>query len=576
MSTVAARAAILLAFGAAAAAIGFLPHEADRLSAYVIAGAPIVGFGFLTALALTLAVAARRVRDSPMGRADFVAVMALLAVTAATVQLTPARMRVQADEYQIAGTAIALSQTGKPVVAMSALVTADGSLQPLGQQVDKRGVLLPLLLAPIVALGAGGVESLIAANACIGAFAIVLFFCLMRQGLPPLRAVAATLPLATLPVFVWATRSLGLEVLNLALLAGTALMALLAVRHRDPVALVALAWLAALLPHARYESVVVGAALWGMAALASLRGAGGLPHNAGIAAACFGFVPFAWQRAQAFEHGPGIDTPFDPAYVPAHAVTAVRQWLFETDWLGPGAPLLLASAVAGAWVVAMRAGRRGLADWERTAVVAGSAVVASSVVVLGYVWGDLSEPNTMRLGLPLYTLVVVMACVGLFSIPARAVARWVPALCVVVSAAGLSAAMTDTHYRRLSVGPALNAVSAWRRARLPCRVAWITPYAGHFVIQGETAMAPVRLPGMWPVLREMARRGDIAAVVFLSVGDHDGTPYELNEAPPGFRRLPIVTLPASDITTFRLELLDLPSQPLDPATPCAPGVFPSP
>jgi hypothetical protein len=284
--------------------------------------------------------------------------------------------------------------------------------------------------------------------------------------------------------------------------------------------------------------------------------------------AAFGFVPYAWQRALPFDHVADVaGEPFRASYLASHFATAVREWLVHPEWLGHGAPVVAAGAAFGVAAVVRAARQSGLRAPEWAAVAAASGMLGAVVVVFAYHWGDVAQPNTARLGLPFAMIVLALAMVAVLGIQAR---RLAAGLCAAVGVAGAFAAVRDDHYRALSIGPALNAAAEWRRASLPCRVAWVTPYAGYFVVDGESAFAPWRTASLWPVLRERAAAGQIDRVLLLTVGDRAGRPYVYNVLPDaGYERVELARLHASRDTVVRIEALDRSDATLG-AAPCVP------
>jgi hypothetical protein len=101
-------------------------------------------------------------------------------------------------------------------------------------------------------------------------------------------------------------------------------------------------------------------------------------------------------------------------------------------------------------------------------------------------------------------------------------------------------------------------------------VAWVTPYAGYFVVHGETAIGPQRLADAWPVLRELAASEEIDGVYAVTVGSLDGTLYRFNRMPEGFTREPLFEAISSADTRVSVARLDRPSDPLERGRDCSP------
>ena len=567
--------AAFAASGLAAAALGFLPATERRIALYAEWALPIVLASLLVALACAAAAWRERAASPPTasgGRdrvVDAGCLLAIAALVAAIAYAVPAQMRIQADEYMIGGVALGIWHGGAPLLPSSGFYSPDGMLVPESVALDKRGLLVPLLVAILHHVRGFDPGTAFVRNLVVGFAALASVFAFVRRCAPASTALLAAALLAAHPVFAWAIRSVSLEPLNLALLAGSATLALAGLARPTPWRALSLAWLAPLVAQTRYESIVFSLLALALAFVVLARSPHRRVHVALIAATPLAFLPYAWQRAASFTHGLdaiGATHAFGLDHFARHLPALAELYLLPSaaNPLGPALPLLCAG-----WAVLALARRPARPvftepDARRVAALYAVAVAVVSAIVLAYAWGDLRTEVVLRLGLPLMLLGAVAAA---FAVRALAgTVRRAPAIELACAAVAIVFAMpaiaSDAGYRRMDLGPALNEALRWQRARHPeCRFVFVGAATPYFLLHGEHAVTVGQIDAQWPTLAERVVRNRADAFVLVQVADpRSGAPLPLfGDAPRGLRVEPIHVRDVNPFARLRLSVLTPPT-----------------
>ena len=576
--------------GLAAAAAGFLPQQHLRVAWFGAWSLPIVLAALLVACGH--AVAALRARPRAQrwpGGDDALYVVALAACTAMVAFVVPALMRIQADEYLIGGVALGIWSGGAPLFPTGGFFTEAGTLVPSWASIDKRGVLLPALMAIPGFVRGYGIEQLYAVNLLIGLATVLATYALVRTRCAPVTAFVAAAVLLAHPAFGWAFRSLALEPLNLLLIATSATVAVRGLARPNAHAALLLAWLAPLLAQARYESVVFSAIGLALAFVILVRSPDRrYLHVLSFALVPLAFVPYAWQRAVTFAHGlESIEAThaFGLDHFLAHVPVAFEFYATrsEANPLGPALPLLALAALA----LALRARLRGAAaapapaearDPAALAAVAYAAgVVAVMSIVFAYAWGDLRGAVVLRLGLPMMLLGSIAMAVLLRSIvSALRAPHWTE---LVGAGAALAVALpviaSDALYHSIDMGPGLNTVMAWKGSRHPdCRFVFVSTASPYFLMHREDAVPIGEIENEWPSVEKRVLAAGADAMLLVQItNEYDAVPIEGHKVPSNLVARTVWESPASHAAIVRVSRLDHPGRPLGlaPRAGCDPG-----
>jgi len=567
--------------GLIALALGFLPEPQTRVRWWADAGPEIVQAA-LFALPVLLAWAVRQSRaagraGTGLPAAELMCMLLLVLAAALLMRGIEPAFRIQADESLQVGTGFGLHLSGKPLVPSAGHYDAAGVLHADHFGMDKRGLLLPVLLSWMHALLGYSPRHGFLLNALATAAVPVLAYAGLRALSGRAVALAGGLLVLAHPVLLWCGTASGFESLNLAcLLAAWAALAHGA-RATLPALVVAGALFAALAAQARYESVLYAAVAFVLAAHA-LSVTGSVRWRIALAAVSIVFVPYAWQRAAAFELSMVELGTGGPAFAPAtlfqNLLHAVGLFAARRDF-EPIGLALVALAIVACWP---RRAATAVPDPERAAGVRISQGLAVGtgllmVPVLAYAWGDLRDPVTLRLGLPAMALLSLAAAGGLARTLAaiRLPQGLAPAVALVGMVATSGATARPYGGDGQPVATAQNAALAWLRAGAgECRPLILFQFPTAFVVEGVSAVSGRDPVGHWPRYRDWVARGDVGGVWWLEVYDPvSGRPYPNVQPPEGFVRTLLVDRTALPRIAFRVHALDRVDAPL--ARACLPG-----
>lgn len=575
-------AAVLLG-ATLAGAVGFLPASERRIGWFVEYGVPVLWITLLAALILGVVVAARALRAAPWRRVaeSVFAAGALALALGAVVAPVPARMRILADEYLIAGTGLGIWAAAKPLVPTSG-VEVGPMFRSLSQFIDKRGLTVPALGATLHLVRGYRLEHGYWINLAAAWATLVAMFVLVREGTDAGAALAAGLLLLAVPPFDWAVRSQALESVNLFLIVASATIALSLARRPDARLALLLAALGPLLAQARYESSLFALLGFGLAAVALWRARSGVGPWLGLALVPFGYLPLAWQRAIPFGFEMqtiGADHAFGLDYLAGNGAHAARL-LAHPGPLLPAAPLLLVLAVLAlalgtpSWRAAMR--RRDPRAWTLAALAACAAAV--ELLVLAFAWGDLEDPATLRLGLPLFAVLAGLAALALHGLRERFRVPIALPLAGAVLVASLGPIRAEAGYDAMLAGPGMNAAAAIVHDAFPgCRVLFVTEYPGYFTAQRVSAVSPTEAEQQWPQIRSLAQAAGLDGAIAIQIANRAaGLPLPGNRLPEGFATRVLAEEEAGPSVLVRLVAVDRADAPLGAthSGACTLGVVP--
>ena len=547
--------------GLASLALGFLPPPDTRADWFAHVGAPVVLAALVLALvsaALALTRAMRPLRAATT-RADAIAILLLsCAYLFAYAQIAPT-MRVQADEAMLVGTSLGLSLYGQPIVPLSGHFDVAHTLVPGLVEIDKRGLLLPLLLERLHALFGFSPRHGLALDALGGYAAMLLAFLGLRQTRSAAAAGFGAATLLALPLFVWLAASSGLETLNLAILLLMWNVARAAERTGEAAYAVLLAALAPLAAQLRYESVLAGAIAFAFAlALLARNDLSRSRSRWLLVVVPLLFLPFAWQRAIPFQHRlefVGASSAFGLVQFGTNAKHAIEFLLAPTSGMPVGRALVALAAVGA--VAAWRFRRERILRADALAIV---ALATMLVTILAYAWGDLRSAATARYGLPAFALLGLLGAGAIEALP-RMRAGVAVGLAGVLFAMALPALRSDEMYRGLPLGVTQNTVLEFARAQ-PCRPLIVYAFPTFFVVHGYSALSAGELEAGWAQVLDWRREGAVDDVWAVQSFDRaTGAPARLHALPAGFEATPIADLAPTSLTAVRLLRLDRPDAP---------------
>lgn len=323
------------------------------------------------------------------------------------------------DEPVLASTSFTL-HTERELATTTRAYPIDGLFTVLRAYLDKRPPLFPFLAA-----AAHDLTGYRAANAFLvnGLGTLALLWCAWhlgrRYGGGPGGGACAVGLLATLPTLGINATSAGMDLINLAMLAGWWCAALGYVDRPTPARAALLVMVTALLSYCRYESVLyVGSAalIWTAASLRARRWL----LTPVWALLPLALVLYAWHNTVLshsplmWELRPEQTNRFSFEYAPGNLAHAWRFFL-ATGWTLPNSPLLTVAGLAGGLILAVRRLRRRLtlpANEATALAAAGAGVLGNLALLMCYYWGGLDDPLVARLSLPAHLLLALLAVAG--------------------------------------------------------------------------------------------------------------------------------------------------------------------
>jgi len=530
--------ALLAVSPLAAAAAGFLARPETRIGLWLHLGTPLVDLSLVIALLLALPdvwPALRSALRAESRRNDLAALGILLLASLAMLRLVHPEMRMQADESALVGTSFGLHLTGLPLVPSAGYYDTGGELHMLATNMDKRGLLFPILLNGMHALFGFSAAQGLRLNALLTLLIPALGYAGVRRHMGAPGALAGALLVLVHPVLIWCGASSGFEPLNAVLILVGWLAVQAAARSGSVRRWLLVAVLGALAAQARYESVLFGAALCAIAGAVCAR----RPESSwrwGLALVPVLYLPFAWQRALAFDFGLGEKgaEPFAPGYFAQNVGHALSLFTLPSA-IEPFGFLLtiLVLVPALARLLGKDTGGHEVTLVEQAVL---AAVLVPMLAIFSYAWGNLTDPFTMRYGLPLMILMSILSGLGLHWTARRwQWPNWLaPALAALIVAASVPATRNDSAGRRQLVSVGENTAVEWARLQAPhCRPLFVEQYPNYFLAFGYAGLPPNALASTWPNVRAWAREGSIDSVWFVEVWNLDAGSI-VHKVPDGF------------------------------------------
>jgi Dolichyl-phosphate-mannose-protein mannosyltransferase len=435
-----------------------------------------------------------------------------IALTALVVHQVPPQMRVQFDETCLLGVSQGMHTQRLAVMATAAL-PYDGTLVPVEQMVDKRPPLFAFVVSVMHDLV--GYDAAHALRLNIGLLAVALFaaFVVVRRRLGAVAATCAPLLLLAVPLIIVVATSGGFELLA-AVLFGCLLLAAIDVHTRpEPVRWCTFLAVGVLYAWSRYEAlpvfVLVAALVW--------WGHRGLP----------GFDARCWFAAALV---PVLVAPLLPLYVHARdpdfypeaagqPLVALQHgvahlWPFVRAWFAPGG----AHALPGpsAWLavvaVALWLWRRRTIGYPALLVVV--PVLALTLLVLFWFYGDVTEPTALRLFLPA-TVLTALAPLLLVALGGPRLAWLLLALVLGLLGYRGMALRRGEAFPRLQIAALTGRLDDLVRRHGGDRVLWVGAPAQYLIAHRQAALSARSYQHRFGDVQALLRQGDVRTVYLL-------------------------------------------------------------
>lgn len=423
----------LLLFGAVALAavyFGFLAHsvsEAGRLVQHYGYYAMAATFAWALFAWARAAPAWWRARPALSRRELLALVGAIVGLTLLAVLTAPYTYKVLYDEFVLQATAKNLHEI-REVGAMTRGYEVEGAFRGVSSYLDKRPIFFTFLVSLLHDLTGYREANAFALNTALMPVILALLYLLARRFVAHAAACVAVVGFGAFALLAYNATGAGMEMVNLAMLLLTMLLAAFYLDAPDEPRLAALLLSAILLAQSRYESALYIAPT----ALVVLEGWRRrsrtiLPWAAILAPALL--VPYALHNVylsgtpSLWELREGQDSRFTALFFPnnfRHAVGFFFNFsglMLNSWWLG------VAGLPALAWAVLRLA--RGWRGGARAAapVVAlvcfGGAICGALALLMFYYWGELDDPIVSRLSLPFCALLALALAWAVGELPER-------------------------------------------------------------------------------------------------------------------------------------------------------------
>lgn len=435
-----------------------------------------------------------------------------LVLTALVVHQVPPQTRVQFDETCLVGVSQGMHTQRLAVMATAAL-PYDGSLVPIEQMVDKRPPLFAFVVSVMHDLC--GYDPAHALRLNIGLLAVALFaaFAAVRRRLGLLAAVSAPLLLLAVPLTTVVATSGGFELLAVVLFGGLLLAAIDVHTRPEPVRWCTFLAIGVLYAWSRYEALPVFA----LVAVLLWWGHRGLP----------GFDTRCWLAAAVV---PLLVAPLLPLFVHARdpdfypeaagqSLVALQHglahlWPFLRAWFAPGAAHALPglSAWLGLVAVALWLWRRRTVGYTALLVVV--PVLAVTLLVLFWFYGDVSEPTALRLFLPaaLLSALAPLLLVGLGGPRASG-----PLLLLVLGLLAYrgGALLSGEAFPRLQIAALTGTLDGLIQRHGNDHVLWIGAPAQYLISHRQSALSARSYQQRFGDVQALVRQGDVRMVYLL-------------------------------------------------------------
>lgn len=348
-------------------------------------------------------------------REALVATGAILALTAVAVLTVPYTYKVLYDEFVLQATAQNLHQLREVGTAVRAY-EVEGAFRVVGSYLDKRPPFFAFLVSLLHDLTGYRPANAFALNTALMPVILGLLYVLARRLMTHGAALAAVVAAGAFSLLAHNATGAGMEMLNLAMLLLTIVLAVFYLEKPDEPRLAALVLAAVLLAQTRYESGLYVAPV-ALVVLEGWRRARRiiLPAAAVLAPALL--IPYALHNTYLsgtpalWELNEGAETRFSAQFLWRNLEHAARFFfnlranIPNSWWLGyAGIPAL-------AWTIwrVLRAAR----GWKTAPATAaaltifGASIVANLGLLMFYYWGQLDDPIVARLSLPFCTLLAL-------------------------------------------------------------------------------------------------------------------------------------------------------------------------
>lgn len=325
--------------------------------------------------------------------------------------------KILADEVLLVGTSMGIHQVREVAYPFRAS-NVQGPFLLMDRALDKRPFFYPFVVSLAHDFTGYRPENAFYVNTALGfVFLGLVYLLIWRIAGSRWAGALGVLLFAGLPLLAQQMKGGGFELLNLVMLALTALLCIRFAERRDEVALEALVFSAVLLAFTRYESVVV------LLPVALLACWGWWRERRVILTWPVIFSPLvltlyllrhtifvlkegSWELASQ----PGATTPFGLHYLPGNLAHALA-FFFDLDGHMPNSPFFAALGLAALpffllWVV--RSIREVRAEpWRAGVVAAGGGLAIIAGLLMVYFWGQFDHPVIHRLSLPVHLLMAV-------------------------------------------------------------------------------------------------------------------------------------------------------------------------
>jgi hypothetical protein len=388
----------------------------------------LIGVGYYYILAVTClfawfawrVLAARRAVWLAWLRRPGAVGAALLAGAVFSVWADAFHHKILFDEYVLEGTAWHMHAVKEVSTPMRAYEIS-GSWLAIDAFLDKRPLFFPFLISVLHDLTGFRVTNAFVLNVILSPIVLGLLYWLARTLTSRGPALIAMALMATLPLFGQNVTGASMELLNLAMIAMTAVAAVLYLRAPDADRVSLLVVSTALLAQCRYESALFVVPVALVVLIGWIR-AGELVIPWAVVAGPWLLVPYAWHNRVVtatpilWQLREGETSRFSVQYLPGNLEGAWRFFFGTTPAL-PGSWWLSALGGvglvwAGGWLLWRRWCARGKPlPPLRAEVVAigvfGLAIVANLALVMFYYWSRLDEPIASRFALPALFLLAI-------------------------------------------------------------------------------------------------------------------------------------------------------------------------
>ena len=336
--------------------------------------------------------------------------------------------KVVMDEVVLLGTSLQM-HLEKEVQTPLRGYEINGAFKIVGGYLDKRPILFPFLVSVLHDLTGYRPNNIFMLNAILS---ILLFGLTFRLGslLGGRRAgLLALLLLAGVPLVGQAANGAGLEILNLVLLMTVLILGVLYYDRPNDSRLVAFAYGGILLAQVRYESVILIIPI-GILILLGWRKARRvlMPWQVIVAPLVLTIYPLQYevlkQRPERWQldFKGGSEEVFSLAYLPDNLGHAM-MYFFDWTRLQPNSLFLTVFGILGGLFFLLRLlrneERRFILGERGPAILClGGGLIALSLLLLCYFWGQFDDPIVRRLSLPLHLLfifpgtILLGKCVG--------------------------------------------------------------------------------------------------------------------------------------------------------------------